>query len=92
MQPLMSESMKKALLRISLIALPFLVPLLNSGVFADPPGPPGPGGPPGGGGLPVGGPVGDGIGILLSLGLAYGCYKIYEIWKMKGDADNKRVI
>jgi len=77
--------MKKSL-RIFLVAQLMLVPLFIAGVFADPPGPPGPGGPPGGsGGIPVGGPIDDGIGILLALGIAYGCYKIYEIW------NNKRV-
>ena len=68
--------MKKLLLRIFLLTQFLLVPLFITGVFADPPGPPGPGGDPlGNGGIPVGGPIEDGIGILLALGLAYGCYK-----------------
>jgi hypothetical protein len=90
--------MKKSLLRISLIALTFLIPVLISSVLADPPGPPGPGGDPGtGGGVPVGGgpvggPVGDGICILLSLAIAYGSYKVYEIWKMRSAGGNEKVL
>ena len=60
-----------------------LIELFISSVFADPPGPPGPGGTPTSGGTPVGAPIDDGIGILLALGIAYGCYKIYIIWKKK---------
>jgi|WetSurMetagenome_2_1015567.scaffolds.fasta_scaffold351018_1 hypothetical protein len=76
--------MKKSLRRIVLVVQFILLPLLISGVFADPPGPPGPGGDPGGsGGIPVGGPIDDGIGILLALGITYGCFKIYEIWKKR---------
>ena len=76
--------MRRSLLRISLIFLLILVPLFIAGVFADPPGPPNPGGPPGSnGGVPVGAPIDSGIGVLLALGLIYGCYKIYEIWKKR---------
>ena len=77
--------MKKSLRRIFLVAQLMLMQLFLSGVFADPPGPPGPGGTPiGNGGVPVGAPIDDGIGILFALGIAYGCYKIYVIWKKKG--------
>jgi hypothetical protein len=76
--------MKKSLRRIFLVVQFILLPLLISGVFADPPGPPGPGGDPiGNGGVPVGAPIDDGIVVLLVLGIAYGCYKIYEIWKKR---------
>ncbi len=75
--------MKKSLWRILLVVQLILVPLFIAGVFADPPGSPGPGGPPGGGGGPVRDLIYDGIGMLLGLGIAYGCYKIYEIWKKK---------
>jgi hypothetical protein len=80
--------MKKALWRMFLLVQLILVPLFISGVFADPPGPPSPGGDPNGnGGVPVGGTEGasidNGVIILLALGLVYGCYKIYEIWKKK---------
>jgi hypothetical protein len=77
--------MKKSLWRIFLIAQFMLMELFITGVFADPPGPPSPGGSPvDAGGTPVGAPIDDGIGILLALGIAYGCYKIYEIWKKRG--------
>jgi hypothetical protein len=81
----MGMGMKKSLRRILVVVQLILVPLFISGVFADPPGPPGPGGPPGSsGGVPVGAPIDDGIIVLLALGLTYGCYKLYEIWKMRG--------
>ena len=94
----MPTNMKKSLLTISLILLTFLVPILISSVLADPPGPPGPGGDPGtGGGTPVGGgpvggPIGDGIGILLSLAIAYGSYRVYEIWKMRASGDKEKAV
>jgi hypothetical protein len=76
--------MKKPFLRIFLIVQSIIVPLFITGIFADPPVPPPPGGTPvGAGGVPVGAPIDDGICILLALGIAYGCYKIYEIWKKK---------
>jgi hypothetical protein len=76
--------MKKNLLRFLLVVQFLILPMLISGVIADPPGPPGPGGPPGGGGgIPVGGPIDDGIGILLALGITYGCFKLYEIWRKR---------
>jgi hypothetical protein len=73
--------MKNSILRILLFALLLLFPLFISGVIADPPGPPGPGGNPNGGGMPVGGPIDDGLGVLISLALAYASYKIFRIWR-----------
>jgi len=82
--------MKKSVLRFLLIAQLFLAPLFITGIFADPPGPPSPGNSPiGNGGSPVGknnmegSPIEDGIGILLVLGITYGAFKVYEIWKKK---------
>ena len=76
--------MKKLLQRMFFVAQLILVPFFISGVFADPPGPPSPGGNPvSGGGTPVGAPIDDGMVVLIALGIAYGCYKIYEIWKKK---------
>jgi hypothetical protein len=80
--------MKKALWKMFLVVQFILVPLFISCIFADPPGPPSPGGDPGGtpGGVPVGGQsasIDDGVFILIALGMIYGCYKIYEIWKKK---------
>ncbi|MGA2822116.1 MAG: hypothetical protein ABSE72_01165 [Bacteroidales bacterium] len=84
--------MKRLPLRIFLIAQLIIVPLFITGIFADPPGPPGPGPSPVGPGPPVGAPIDDGICILLALGIAYGCYKIYEIWKKKAAAKEKETI
>lgn len=76
--------MYSILRRVSLIVQMILLPLLITGVFADPPGPPGPGGnPAGNGGVPVGAPIDNGIGVLLGLGMVYGSYKIFEIWKRR---------
>ena len=76
--------MKRSIPGISIIALFVLLPLFITGVFADPPGPPGPGGNPiGGGGIPVGGPMEDGIGVLIALSVAYGAFKIASIWNRK---------
>ncbi len=76
--------MKRRLQRILLTAQLILLPLFIAIVTADPPGPPPPGGNPGNkggyrvGDNPAGAPVEDGVSILLSLGITYGCYKIYE--------------
>jgi hypothetical protein len=76
--------MKKSLLRMFLIAQFMLMELFITGVFANPASPPGPGSNPiEAGGSPIGRSIDDGIGILIALGIAYGCYKIYEIWKKK---------
>jgi hypothetical protein len=72
--------MKKILQRLFLVGQLILVPLFISGVFAEGPGPPS--GEPvniNANGLPVGAPIDDGMVILLALGIAYGCYKIYVI-------------
>ncbi len=72
--------MKKLLQRIFLVAQLILVPFIISDVLADPPSPPSPGGNPvSGGGTPVGAPIGDGMVVLIALGIAYGTYKIYVI-------------
>jgi hypothetical protein len=86
--------MKKSLLRIFLIVQLIVVPLFITGIFADAPAPPPPGGTPvgAGGGTPVGAPIDDGICILLALGIAYGCYKIYEIWKQKVNAKEEEPV
>ena len=85
--------MKKIFLRIFLIAQFIFVPILISGVFADPPGPPGPGGDPvSGGGLPVGAPIDNAVIVLIGLGIAYGCYKIYMIRKNKVPAETKEPV
>ena len=79
--------MKRSLHRILLTAHLFLFPLFIAIVIADPPGPPPPGVNPGNkggsrvGDDPSGALVGDGAGILISLGMAYGCYKIYDSLK-----------
>ncbi|MCX6246899.1 MAG: hypothetical protein NTW10_04125 [Bacteroidetes bacterium] len=84
--------MKRLPLKIFFVLQLILIPLFISGVFADPPGPPGPGGDPSGnGGVPVGAPIDDGIGILLILGAVYGCYKIYEIWKRRMDMKEEKI-
>jgi hypothetical protein len=76
--------MKKSIQRIYFLAQLILMPFFIEGVFADPPGPPGPGGPPGdNGGVPVGAPIDNGIVVLIALGIAYGCYKIYIIRRNK---------
>jgi len=62
-----------------------LMELFITGVFANLLNPPGPGGNPiDAGGTPVSTGIDDGIYILLALGIAYGCYKIYVIWKKRG--------
>jgi hypothetical protein len=80
--------MKDLFRRLGLLTLLTLLPLFLTFVYGDPPGPPNPGGDPFGGGTPVGGgpvggPLGDGLGILLTLALVYGCYKLYEAWRSK---------
>ena len=81
--------MKKMLIKLLIIGQLIVVPVFYSVVFADPPGPPNPGNTPvgtgAGHGHPVGdtegAPIGDGITLLITLGIAYGGYKIYENWK-----------
>jgi hypothetical protein len=76
--------MKRAILKVLLVAQLIVMPLFLAGVFADPPGPPGPGGDPGSsGGVPVGAPIDNGVVILIGLGLVYGCYKLDVIRRKK---------
>jgi hypothetical protein len=78
--------MRATLRRIFLAVQLILVPLFISIVFADPPGPPPPPTPVNGNpvvGGNTGAPIGDGGSILLVLGIAFGCYKLYEIRKKK---------
>jgi hypothetical protein len=76
--------MKRAILKVLLVAQLIVMPLFLAGVFADPPGPPGPGGDPGSsGGVPVGAPIDNGVVFLIGLGLVYGCYKLDVIRRKK---------
>jgi hypothetical protein len=85
--------MKNSVRRIFLIAQLILVPLFMTGVFADPPGPPGPGGDPGAsGGVPVGAPFGDGIFILLTLAVTYGSFKLYQMLKARRAAAKQETV
>jgi hypothetical protein len=76
--------MKKLLARLFLVAQLIILLFFNIAVFADPPGPPPPPNPVNGN--PVvgqGAPIDDGVVILLFLGIAFGCFKLYEIRKKK---------
>ena len=75
--------MKKLKLAFILFAI-FALPLIS---LPDPPGPPGSGGGQGNGGgqTPVGAPIDGGLGILLALGLGYGCKKLYDAHKLKNE-------
>ncbi|MCX6245403.1 MAG: hypothetical protein NTU98_11975 [Bacteroidetes bacterium] len=88
--------MKKTFLRIIFTVQMMLLPIFTASIFADPPGPPSPGGDPnphaGGTGLPVGGPIDDGLGLLLALGIAYGAYRFYDIWKSKKAISKKETM
>ncbi|MBS4058171.1 MAG: hypothetical protein KGZ82_12695 [Bacteroidales bacterium] len=70
--------MKKQLIRILLL---LALSIASQVLLAQPPDPPGD---PSAGGGPIGGsaPIGGGIGILLTLGAAYGARKLYNNWKM----------
>jgi hypothetical protein len=67
--------MKQMLWRIFFAAQLILVPLFNSVVYADPTG--------SSGGVPVGAPIDNGVFVLIALGIAYGCYKLYLIRRKK---------
>jgi hypothetical protein len=71
--------MKKVILNLIITGLFIVVPVIM--VTASAPPPPPPGGP--GGGTPIGGPapIGSGIVMLLSMGVAYGAKKIYDARK-----------
>jgi len=69
--------MKKYMKKFLLLSALFVA---SQVLLAQPPDPPGD---PSAGGDPIGGgaPVGTGIGILLTLGAAYGSRKLYAAWK-----------
>jgi hypothetical protein len=71
--------MKKVILNLILIGLLIIVPVIIVSASAPPPPPPGPGT----GELPIGGtaPIGSGLVMLISMGMAYGARKIYNARK-----------
>jgi len=73
--------MKKVILNLILVGLLIIVPVIMVSASAPPPPPP-PGGP-GTGELPIGGsaPIGSGLVMLISMGLAYGAKKLYNARK-----------
>ena len=73
--------MKKVILNLILVGLLIIVPVIMVSAAAPPPPPP-PGGP-GTGDIPIGGsaPIGSGIVMLISMGMAYGAKKIYNARK-----------
>ena len=79
--------MKNIFRRIVFLATLTLLPLFIAFTYGDPPGPPGPGGASGSGGIPlvgpVGDPIGDSIGILIALSVVFGCFKLYEFWRIE---------
>ena len=78
--------MRKLFRRLFLLYCFTLLPLFIVFTYGDPPGPPGQGGHPGSGGIslagPVGNPIGDSLSILIALGAVYGCFKLYEFWRI----------
>jgi hypothetical protein len=75
--------MKKHLRNILLVSAMMVA---SQVLLAQPPDPPGD---PSDGGGPIGGgaPIGTGIGILLTLGAAYGSRKLYAAWKNKEEIE-----
>jgi hypothetical protein len=73
--------MKKIIRHIVILSILVCLPAFLSNIFADQP--PDPGGGPGGGDDPVGGgsPLGSGLFMMLTLGLAYGTRKLFSIRK-----------
>ena len=71
--------MKKNILNLILVGLLIIVPVITGSASAPPPPPPGPGT----GEIPIGGsaPIGSGLVMLLSMGLAYGAKKFYNARK-----------
>ncbi|MBS4057333.1 MAG: hypothetical protein KKD74_08290 [Bacteroidetes bacterium] len=69
--------MKRFLIHLTFISALLIV---SQTMMAQPPDPPGD---PSSGGGPIGGsaPIGSGIGVLLTLGAAYGAKKIHTAWK-----------
>jgi len=72
--------MKKVIRNILAYSMLICFMLLATSIFADQPPDPGTGGP-GTGNVPVGGgsPIGGGLLMLLSLGIAYGSKKFFEL-------------
>ena len=70
--------MKKVILNLVLVGLFIIAPVIMVSASSPPPPPPGPGG-----SEPIGGaaPVGSGIALLISMGVAYGAKKIYNARK-----------
>lgn len=72
--------MKKTIFNLILVGLLIIVPVIIVSASAPPPPPP-PGGP--GSDIPIGGsaPIGSGLVMLISMGIAYGSKKIYNARK-----------
>ncbi len=72
--------MKKVILNLILVGLLIIVPVIMVSASAPPPPPPGG---PGTGEIPIGGsaPIGSGLVMLISMGLAYGAKKLYNARK-----------
>ena len=73
--------MKKAIVNLIITGLLIVVPVIITCASAPPPPPP-PGGP-GTGNLPIGGsaPIGSGLIMLISMGVAYGAKRVYDARK-----------
>jgi hypothetical protein len=73
--------MKKTIFNLILVGLLIIVPVIFVSASAPPPPPP-PGGP-SGTDIPIGGsaPIGSGLVMLISMGIAYGSKKIYNARK-----------
>jgi hypothetical protein len=78
----MKKNIKNMLLSLSIVLV------TSTALLAQ--GPPDPPEDPGDGGGPVGGsaPIDSGIGILLTLGAAYGTRKVYKAFKEKDELEN----
>ena len=72
--------MKKAIINLIITGLLIVVPVIIT-CASDPPPPPPPG--PGGSDLPIGGaaPIGSGLIMLVSMGVAYGAKRVYDARK-----------
>jgi len=73
--------MKKAIVNLIITGLFVALPVIIASASAPPPPPP-PGGPTGGD-TPIGGaaPIGSGLVMLISMGVAYGAKKVYDARK-----------
>ena len=76
-----TDIMKKVIFNLVLVGLLIIVPVIMVSAAAPPPPPP-PGGP-GTSDIPIGGsaPIGSGLVMLISMGMAYGAKKIYNARK-----------